>query len=182
MSLAPPPTTDERDNLIKFLAQQRKDLSYVTYELSDEQSRLQPTAGDLSIAWLIGHLAFVEQGWIDYAAGKTSELSGDSYQLPPTVTVTELLKELEAAGKRSEETLPGLDLDSPVPVPDSMKVAFPDTEAWSLRWVLAHLIQEYARHLGHADIIRESIDGRTMYELKAMALGMYDTYLAMRDN
>ncbi len=47
-----------------------------------------------------------------------------------------------------------------------------DVEAWSVRWVLEHLIAELARHAGHADIIRESIDGATMYELVAAAEGM----------
>lgn len=47
-------------------------------------------------------------------------------------------------------------------------------EAWSVRWVLLHLIQETARHAGHADIIRESLDGATMYELMAASEGWLD--------
>ena len=49
---------------------------------------------------------------------------------------------------------------------------FPDdVEAWSVRWVLLHLVEETARHAGHADIVRESIDGATMYGLMAAAEG-----------
>jgi hypothetical protein len=49
---------------------------------------------------------------------------------------------------------------------------FPDdVEAWSVRWVLLHIVEETARHAGHADIVRESIDGATMYELMAAAEG-----------
>ena len=49
---------------------------------------------------------------------------------------------------------------------------FPDdVDAWSVRWVLLHLIEEIARHAGHADIVREAIDGATMYELMAAAEG-----------
>jgi hypothetical protein len=44
-------------------------------------------------------------------------------------------------------------------------------EAWSVRWVLLHLVEEIARHTGHADIVRESIDGATAYELMAAAEG-----------
>jgi hypothetical protein len=46
-----------------------------------------------------------------------------------------------------------------------------DMDHWTLRWVLLHLIQETARHAGHADIIRESIDGATMFELMAAVEG-----------
>jgi len=53
-----------------------------------------------------------------------------------------------------------------------LKKWFPDdVEAWSLRWVLLHLVEEIGRHAGHADIVRESIDGATMYELMAGAEG-----------
>lgn len=63
------------------------------------------------------------------------------------------------------------DLDRPVPVPKGVPWFPDDVEAWSVRWVLLHLIEEIARHAGHADIIRESIDGATMYALMAAAEG-----------
>ena len=69
----------------------------------------------------------------------------------------------------------GLDLDHPVPVPKGVPWFPPDLDAWSLRWVLLHLIEETARHAGHADIVRESIDGATMYELMAGAEGWPET-------
>ncbi len=50
-----------------------------------------------------------------------------------------------------------------------------DVEAWSVRWVLLHILEETARHAGHADIVRESIDGATMYELMAGAEGWPET-------
>jgi hypothetical protein len=59
------------------------------------------------------------------------------------------------------------DLDYPVPVPKGVPWFPDDLDAWSLRWVLLHLIEETARHGGHADIIREAIDGKTFYELVA---------------
>ena len=46
-----------------------------------------------------------------------------------------------------------------------------DIDAWSVRWVLLHLIEEVARHAGHADIVREAVDGATMYPLMAAAEG-----------
>ena len=63
------------------------------------------------------------------------------------------------------------DLGQPVPVPKGVPWFPDDVDAWSVRWVLLHLIEEIARHAGHADIVREAIDGATMYELMAAAEG-----------
>ena len=59
------------------------------------------------------------------------------------------------------------DLDAAVPVPRDIPWFPKDQKAWSVRWVILHVINELARHAGHADIVRESIDGATMYELIA---------------
>ena len=67
------------------------------------------------------------------------------------------------------------DLDAAVPVPRDAPWFPRDVDAWSVRWVFLHVISELARHAGHADIIRESIDGATMYELIAAAEGMEPT-------
>ena len=68
-----------------------------------------------------------------------------------------------------------LDLDQPVPVPRDAPWFAQDIEAWSVRWVYFHLIEELARHAGHADIVREHVDGATMYELMAGAEGWPET-------
>ena len=66
-----------------------------------------------------------------------------------------------------------LDLDTPVPVPDAPW--FPkDVEAWSVRWVWWHLMEELTRHAGHGDIVRETVDGATMYSLVAARDGLPD--------
>ncbi len=62
------------------------------------------------------------------------------------------------------------DLDQAVPLPEGTRWAPPET-VWSVRWVLLHLIHETARHAGHADIIRESIDGATALPLMAAVEG-----------
>ena len=59
------------------------------------------------------------------------------------------------------------DLNTSVPVPQDVPWFPKDVPAWTVRWVVLHLIEELARHAGHADLIRESIDGATMYELMA---------------
>lgn len=76
------------------------------------------------------------------------------------------------AARRTEEVLAAIaDLEQGVPVPEGAPWFPEDLDAWSVRWVLLHLIEESARHAGHADIVPESIDGATMYELMAAAEG-----------
>ena len=67
------------------------------------------------------------------------------------------------------------DLGAPVPVPRDAPWFPQDVDAWSVRWVAMHLVEELARHAGHADIVRESIDGATMYELVAAREGWPET-------
>jgi hypothetical protein len=70
----------------------------------------------------------------------------------------------------TEAEVAGLDLNAPVPIGDEPWNP-KDIANWSVRWVLLHLVEEIARHAGHADIVREAIDGATMYELLAAAEG-----------
>lgn len=174
-----PATVDERDNLLKYVAAQRETFRYTAHGLTDEQARLQPTAGTLSIGGLIKHVASMERSWMATVRQVEYPVDYDNgFTMLPGETLAELLADLEAAGRETEAVIAEYELDAPVPVPDAPW--FPkDVEAWSVRWVLAHLIEELARHAGHADIVRESIDGKTMYELQAMADGWHDKYLEM---
>ena len=82
-------------------------------------------------------------------------------------TLEQLLDELK---KQNEETLRVIaeaDLDTAVPVPHDVPWFPQDIDHWSVRWVALHLIEELTRHAGHADIVRESSDRATMYELMA---------------
>ena len=90
-------------------------------------------------------------------------------------TLESLLAQLRAGGERTRQVLAHADLDAPVPVPRDAPWFPKDIEAWSVRWVVLHLIEELARHAGHADIVRESIDGATMYELVAGREGWPET-------
>lgn len=182
MTSSVPPTVDERDNLIKYVAQQRDTFRYVAHGLTDEQARLQPTAGTLSIGGLIKHIAQMERSWVATVTQTKYEVDYvNGFTLLPDETLADVLADLAKAGEETEQALADLDMDHPVPVPDAPW--FPkDVENWSVRWVLAHLIEEISRHAGHADIIREFIDGKTMYELQAMADGWHEQYLAMQQN
>ena len=116
----------------------------------------------------------MERGWIDTVlqrAGGGAEEYEEGFRLGPDQTLADALAELDAVAATTEEVVQGMSLDAPVPVPKGVPWYPDDVEAWSLRWVLLHLIEEIGRHAGHADIVRESIDGATMYELMAAVEG-----------
>lgn len=171
---------DEKTLLLSYLAQQRDGIRNAAYGLTDEQARLTPTAGRLSIGGLVKHATAVERQWIDLVLGRTDDrpmqerMAGyeADFVLGGDDTLADALARYGDVARRTEEVLAGIaDLEQAVPVPKGVPWYPQDLEAWSVRWVLLHLIEETARHAGHADIVRESIDGATMYELMAAAEG-----------
>jgi uncharacterized damage-inducible protein DinB len=175
-----PPLTEERALLLAYIAQQRDGIRHAAYGLTDEQARMTPTAGALSIGGLIKHVTDMERGWIDMVAGRVRGGSqedeesayADNFRLGPDETLAGALAGLDDVAKETEATIAEVaDLDQAVPVPKGVPWFPDDVDAWSVRWVLLHVVEEIARHAGHADIVRESIDGATMYELMAAAEG-----------
>ena len=169
------PVADERDALLTFLPQERYVLRLSAYGLTDEQARSRPTASELSIATLLEHVTTVERTWAATLAGQdpddkepqVSLATGNEHD-----TIAELLVSYDNATAATDAVVATLpDLAGPVPVPASARWVSRDVEAWSVRWVLLHLIHETARHAGHADILRESIDGATAFPLMAAAEG-----------
>jgi uncharacterized damage-inducible protein DinB len=170
-----PVHADEAEQLLAYIAQQRDGIRFTAFGLTDEQARLTPTAGGLSIGGLVKHVAEMERSWIDNVLQRDRGGAGDQeadyesgFRLGPDETLASALAQLDEAAEETETIVRDLaDLDRPVPVPQGVPWFPDDIDAWSLRWVLLHLIEEIARHAGHADIIRELIDGATMYELMA---------------
>lgn len=91
----------------------------------------------------------------------------DEFVMREDETLQQVLDAFAAQNAATLRQLEAADLDTPVPVPTDAPWFPADVKQWSVRWVVHHLINELARHSGHADIIRESIDGATMYELVA---------------
>ena len=169
-----PPVANEREALLAYLAQQRDALRIASYGLTDEQAVAAPSVSALSVAGLIKHMATGERGWMQTVLQQPSGSEDEYYQgfvLGPDETLASVLADYEATAAYTEQVIAGFDdLGAPVPVPDAPW--FPDdVEAWSVRWVLLHLIEETARHAGHADIVRETIDGASFYPLMAAAEG-----------
>ena len=174
-----PPFTDERVGLLSYIAQQRDGVRYAAYGLTAEQLRATPTRSTLSVGGLLKHVTAMERSWMDTVLQRPTRTDGEQkygadFQLTETETLADLIGDSRACARETEDVIAGLSLDDPVPVPDAPW--YPDdVDAWSVRWVLLHLIEEIARHAGHADIIRESIDGASMYELMAGAEGWPQT-------
>lgn len=180
----PGPVADEREGLLAFLAQQRQLLRNASFGLTDEQARATPSASELSVGGLIKHISAMERAWVDTMLQRRGERSteeaaaayGDDFRLGPDETLAGVIADNEQVAAETTEALAGIaDLGQPVPVPRDAPWFPRDVEAWSVRWVLLHLIEEIARHAGHADIVRESIDGATTYELLAAAEGWPET-------
>lgn len=163
---------DERGALLSFLAEQRGAIRRAVLGLSEEQANTRPSASELSLAGLVKHVAEVEQGWLARAKGEPPAVKRDesnwheSFVLVDGETVASQLAYWEEVAAETEAFLravPGLDDTFPLP----NDPWFPPDERVSMRWLALHLIRETARHAGHADIIRESLDGATAFALVA---------------
>lgn len=183
-----PPVDDDRDALRKFLAHHQGAFFAVAYGLTDQQARSAPSVSSLSIGGLIKHAAGVQGGWMQRVASapdapptddrpfdeRVAEYE-DQYTMREDETLEQLLAALSAQNAETLRIFDESDLDTPLPVPRDAPWFPPDIDFWSVRWVAFHLLNELARHAGHADIIRESIDGATMYDLIAGLEGWPET-------
>ncbi|OHV03929.1 DinB family protein [Mycobacterium talmoniae] len=174
------PVTDERSALREFLTCQQSAFFAVAYGLTDEQARATPSVSALSIGGLIKHVTGVQRSWMQRVAAAPNPPPADTrpreeimrefqdqFVLSDNETLAGALDALRAQNAETLRVLEMADLDAAVPVPRDAPWFPTDVDAWSVRWVIHHLIAELSRHAGHADIIRETIDGATMYELIA---------------
>ena len=161
------PVADEREGLLAYLAQQRDVIRIAAYGLTDEQARAAPTASTLSIGGLIKHVAPLEHGWIDIVLQQSQQPVDDyesNFRFGPDETLDGVLAGYDEVTRRTEAVIAEIpDLGQAVPVPQGVPWFPDDVDAWSVRWVLLHLIEETARHAGHADMVRESLDGATAF-------------------
>ncbi|MEU1706036.1 DinB family protein [Streptomyces sp. NPDC005706] len=164
---------DERGALLAFLEEQRGGIRRALLGLTEEQARSRPSASELSLGGLLKHVAEVEQSWLARARQEPPAVHRDQsnwdecFRLTDDETVAGQLAYWEKVAGETEKYIrsaPSLDDTFPLP-PDPW---FPPEGRVSLRWLCLHLIRETARHAGHADIIRESLDGKTAFELVAL--------------
>jgi uncharacterized damage-inducible protein DinB len=163
--------TGERADLLETLRTHRNFLRFTTRDLTDEQARQRTTASELCLGGLIKHLTKVEENWAGFIlegpspADDFSNMTeedwarwSDTFKLLPDETLAGVLDAYAETARRTDEIIAGLpDLDIAHPLPEA-----PWNEPgakWTARRVILHMIAETAQHAGHADIIRESLDG-----------------------
>lgn len=163
---------DELGALLSFIEEQRGGIRRALLGLTEEQAAARPSASELSLSGLLKHVAEVEQGWIARARGEAPAVKRDEsnwhecFVLVEGETVASQLADWEKVAAETEaflRSVPSLDDTFALP-PDPW---FPPQGRVSMRWLALHLIRETARHAGHADIVRESLDGATSFELVA---------------
>ncbi|MEV5413588.1 DinB family protein [Thermopolyspora sp. NPDC052614] len=160
----------ERADLLETLAKHRNFLRYTTRDLTDEQAGQRTTVSELCLGGLIKHVAATERTWVDFILEGPSamgdfgsmteadfERRADEFRMLPGETLAGVLAGYEQVARRTDEVVAGLpDLDAAQPLP---KGPWYEDTSWSARRVVLHIIAETAQHAGHADIIRESLDG-----------------------
>ncbi|WP_116995552.1 DinB family protein [Desertimonas flava] len=172
-----PVITDEREQLLAYIRQQRDGLRFAIFGLTDEQAGLAAACSSLSVGGLLKHVASTEKSWIDLVAQRQRPATGqddymEGFRFSPGDTVQGVLARLDEVAAETEAVIRSIDdLDQPVPVPKGVPWYPQDLDNWTVRWVLMHLIEEIARHAGHADMVREAVDGATAFELMAAAEG-----------
>lgn len=160
----------EREDLIALLGVRRYFLRNTVRDLDDEQLARRSTVSELCLGGLIKHVATVEDRWARFmvdgpaafppfdtgeeaAAGHQAE-----FHMSPEDTGASLLRRYDEVAARTDElvrTLDSLEVEHPLPP----RPWFPPNTAWTRRHVVLHILAETSQHAGHADIIREAIDG-----------------------
>ncbi|WP_411109650.1 DinB family protein [Streptomyces sp. c-19] len=167
---------DERGALLNFIEAQRAAIRRSLLGLTEEQAASRPSASELSLSGLLKHVAEVELNWLRLAQRRpnerqrTQETWGDAFRLVDEETIPEIVEFWAGVAKETEDFVRSVpDLDDTFPLPEAPW--FPKDGRVSVRWMLLHLVQEAGRHAGHADIIRESLDGKGSFDLIAEEQG-----------
>jgi hypothetical protein len=143
----------ERETLLALLNYQRDSFVRKVGGVDEDVARRQLVGSGTSLLWLTKHLARAEQIWILHRfAGLDVSLPDDAVNVDDTIVAA--VDSYRATWARVDDVLADAALDEVCRRPS-------DGAPVNLRWVLMHLLEETARHAGHADILRESIDGST---------------------
>lgn len=176
-------TIDERETLATFAAQQINQIATALHGLAREQIVRVPAASGMSLGALARHVILMaEESAARIAAAPEPvgepERTPEQYQAEGTIapaaarpedTSESLTAELHRVAEQLAAAIRAADPETTGPFPD--QPWFTGRTRWNVRWYAMHQVEEYARHAGHADILRESIDGKGTYELNARAAG-----------
>ena len=155
----PPLAASERETLAAFLEFHRQTLVWKLSGLGDEELRRRLVPSGVTLLGMVKHIAYVERSWFQAVfAGREVPFPGTDddpdadWRVEPGETTEQILALYAAETAAAREIVAGASLD---------EVARRPGEGFTLRWILVHMIEETARHNGHADILRELIDGAT---------------------
>lgn len=164
-------TTDtntlERHDIASKLAKQRDLLRQTVQGLTDEQAASRPTPSALCLGGIVKHVTAMEHRWMGFILNGPAAMEvspeamkrhAETFQVLPGETLENLLDAYEDAARETEKLLYELDsLDAEQPLPAAPW--FEPGATWTARQTFLHILAESAQHSGHADIIREAIDG-----------------------
>jgi uncharacterized damage-inducible protein DinB len=157
-----PQLAGEREQLAGFLEFQRATIVWKSSGLTDEQARRSLVPSKLTtVAGLLSHLTLVEEWWFANVIGGEPDRWQEALDADPEIDfkpgadipLPKLIADYRAQCEISRRHLAEHELDDVATVPSG--------EQFTVRWVLAHMVEETARHAGHLDLIREMIDGLT---------------------
>jgi len=179
----PPIAASERDTLLGYLDFQRATLEWKTRGLDEAGLRRTIASSTMTLAGLLKHMAYVEDHWfsgmlldlprmspwaeVDWAATPDWEWESAARE-PADVVRAQWSTSVERSRAVVREVLSRVsdeastnDATTGDPLGALAKRSWPNGDKPSLRWILVHMIEEYARHNGHADLLREAVDGET---------------------
>jgi hypothetical protein len=144
---------DERDTLTGLLQYKRESIVRKVEGVSDSDARRALVPSGTTLLWLVQHVNFAETIWVVH------RFAGEEFTVPansaiPSATLTEAVTNYRAIWEQVDAIVAAHSLDD-------LCADTGDDHPTNLRWVLMHMLEETARHAGHADILRELIDGRT---------------------
>jgi hypothetical protein len=162
------PSDAERADLLETLAKHRELFLHTVDGLTDEQAAATPTPSELCLGGLVKHVTRVESRWHGFLADGPAAMAldessyaehADSFRMLPGETLAAILQAYAEVARRTDELIASLsDLDASHPLPAAPW--FEPGARWTARRVFLHVIAETTQHAGHADIIREAIDGQ----------------------
>ena len=159
------PPTGERADLVEALRAHRGFLLHTVHGLTVEQVRLRPTVSELSLGGLVKHVAATEASWAQFALhgaaafAQDEQRYGEDFVLTADETLEQVLAENDRVAALTDRIVTEhADLDVAHLLPEAPW--FPPGASWSVRRVLLHVVGETAQHAGHADVLRESLDGQ----------------------
>jgi Protein of unknown function (DUF664) len=172
-----PGLSGERADLLDALRKHRALFLHTVAGLTDEQAGSRPTVSELCLGGLVKHLAAIERQWADFVLhgpAQTPDVDWanidwtnppaevlayqDGFRMVEGETLESLLHDYDAASAATNDLVTTADLDARQSLPQAPW--FEPGASWSARRVFTHIVAETAQHAGHADIIRETIDGQ----------------------